>query len=445
MRPGVDGRTTTLIAAVALPPLALVAAGLSPAPPSAAVANIFAITASLAVLERGLRAAGLAPVSVPASILALYGTGLIWYEIVAPDLTTLTFVAGTLLVRAWWHRVGCAGAAAMATGGALGILLAGVALLAEVLIGAHPSLGRPSLLDSLFSSRHGLFFWVPALTASVFGLAIRAARGHRDGVGALSALAVLALLNASLRPWWSGGFGNARFLPALPLFALGLATILDLVHGAAQRRPLRLAAIAGAALVAWNLLLMAQYRAELIPRDDTVSFPAVAENSARLLTESVGSPTAWPANWVFAARRDLPAARYDLLAGQDVLAAGPTRIDVAGPDPEAAGLGEGWSVRHPCGPLVCREVEGRALLFLPVVDPRPAAVLVHAQGSGTLRLVLNGRTLAQGPLAPGFTELGATVGGAGLGRGLSELVLEISPGGQALVDCVRVVPLEEAR
>src|SRR5260221_8415068 len=45
-------------------------------------------------------------------------------------------------------------------------------------------------------------------------------------------------------------------------------------------------------------------------------------------------------------------------------------------------------------PLVCREVEGRARLFLPVVDARPADVRVHAQGSGSLRLILNGRPLA---------------------------------------------------
>ena len=99
MRPRLDRRTATLLAAVALPPLALLAAGRSPAPPLAAVASILAISAALAILERDLRGAGLASVSVPTSILALYGTGLVWHEVVAPGLTTLTFVAGTLLVR----------------------------------------------------------------------------------------------------------------------------------------------------------------------------------------------------------------------------------------------------------------------------------------------------------------------------------------------------------
>jgi hypothetical protein len=407
------------------------------------VASILAISAALAILVRDLRAAGLASVSVPTGILALYGTGLVWHEVVEPDLTALTFAGGTLLVRAWSHRLGRERAAAIAGGAVLGIVLAGLALVAEVGTGAHPALGRPALLDSLFSSRHGLLFWAPLLTIAVFGLALRARRGHRDAVGALSALGALALVNACLRPWWNGGLGNARFLPALPLFALGLATALGRLRTTAERRPLQVAAVAGAVLVAWNLLLMAQYRAELIPRDDTVSFPAVAENSARLLAEMAGAPTAWPANWIFAAGRDLPAARYDLLGGQDVLAGGPTRVDVGDRDTEAW-LGGGWSVRHPCGPLVCREVEGRARLFLPVVDVRPADVRVRAQGSGTLRLILNGRPLAWAPLTDRFAELGATVNGGWLGRGPNELVLEVSPGGRALVDAVRVVPRADA-
>ena len=439
-----DRRTATLLAAVALPPLALLATGRSPAPPLAAVASILTISAALAILERDLRTTGLASVSLATSTLALYGTGLVWHEVVEPDLTALTFVGGTLLVRAWSHRVRRERAAAIASGAVLGIVLAGLALVAEVGAGAHPALGRPALLDSLFSSRHGLLFWAPLLTIAVLGLALRAWRGHREAAGALSAVGILALASASLRPWWSGGLGNARFLPALPLLALGLATILDLLRTTAERRPLRIAALAGAVLVAWNLLLMAQYRAELIPRDDTVSFPAVAENSARLLAEMAGAPNAWPANWIFAAERKLPVARYDLLGGQDVLAMGPTRIDVGDLGTEAW-LGGGWSVRHPCGPSVCREVEGRARLFLPVVDVRPADVRVHAQGSGTLRLILNGRPLAWAPLTDRFAELGATADGGWLGRGPNELVLEVSPGGRALVDAVRVVPREDAR
>jgi hypothetical protein len=80
-----------------------------------------------------------------------------------------------------------------------------------------------------------------------------------------------------------------------------------------------------------------------------------------------------------------------------------------------------------------------------VVDARPADVRVRAQGSGTLRLTLNGRPLAWAPLTDGFSELGATADGGWLGHGPNELVLEVSPGGRALVDAVRVVPHEDPR
>jgi hypothetical protein len=441
MKPHVEGRTVALLTAAIVPP-AFFLSGRSPAQTLLALASLLTIAAGLAILERMLHETGaLASVSVAACLLTLYGTGLLWHAVLEPRLgVALTFVAGTLLVGAWMSRVGASSADAIFRGAALGVGLAGLALLTALAAGDPPSLARPSLLDSLFSSRHGLLFWVPVLTAAIFGLTLRAGRGHRGALGALGALAVLAVVNASLRPWWSGGFANARSLPALPLFALGLAFVLDFVATSARRHPLRLAAAAGVALVLWNLLLMAQYRDELIPRDDTVSFPEVAENGARLLARAAGAPTAWPANWLFAARHDLPAARYDLLGGQDVLAFGPTRIAMGNPDSEAAFLGTGWSVRHPCGTSTCREVDGRAVLYLPLVDLRPAEVLVRAQGSGLLRLTLNGHLLAQTTLAPTFADVAAIARAQDLRHGPNALALEIAPGGQAVVDAIQVMP-----
>jgi len=445
MKRPLEGRTWALLAAAIVPPLAFLFSGRSAAPTLLASASLLAIAAGLVVLERTLReAAGLASVSAAASLLTLYGTGLLWHAVMEPGLTAWTFVAGTLLVRAWMSRVGASPSDAVARGAAVGAILTALALLTALAADAPPSLGWPSLLDSVFSSRHGLLFWVPVLTAAIFGLALGAGRGHRAALGALGALAVLALLNASLRPWWSGGFANARYLPALPLFALGLGFILDLVRTSALRHPLGLATAAGGALVLWNLLLMAQYRVELIPRDDTVSFSEVTENSARLLARSAGAPTAWPANWIFAARHDLPAARYDLLGGQDVLASGPTRIEMGNLESEAAFLGTGWSVRHPCGASTCREVDGQAVLYLPLVDPGGADVRVHAQGSGLLRVTLNGHRLAEATLAPTFAEIAAIARAQQFRPGPNVLVLDLTAGGQALVDAVEVTPRGDA-
>jgi hypothetical protein len=256
---------------------------------------------------------------------------------------------------------------------------------------------------------------------------------------ALVALGVLALASAILRPWWAGGVGNARVLPALPLLALGLAILADGARAMARDRPLRVLAGAGALLVAWNLLFMAQYRAEMIPRDDTVSFPAVAENAALLLASAAGAPNAWPANWLFAARTGLPAARYDRLGGRDLLAAVPVVIDIGDLDSDAALLAEGWSVRHPCAGAVCREVEGRARILLPVVDPRDVELRVRALGTGTLRVRLEGAT-ATAALHSTFEDVVLPLGRESFRAGANAVVLEVSPGGQALVDGLALLP-----
>jgi hypothetical protein len=85
-------------------------------------------------------------------------------------------------------------------------------------------------------------------------------------------------------------------------------------------------------------------------------------------------------------------------------------------------------------------VDGRAVLYLPLVDLRPADVLVRAQGSGLLRVTLNGHLLAKATLAPAFTDVAASARAQDLRRGPNVLLLEISPGGQALVYAIQVMP-----
>jgi hypothetical protein len=437
-------RPAVLIVAAALPPLVVVARGPATRTGFVLALAAAATAAGLLMTERMLRRAGLGPVSVATAVALLYGTALVWHEAVAPGPETLSFLAGALAVRRFREALGGTRREALARGAALGGVLLALALAPELFSGAWPRLGEPLLLESLFSSRHGLFFWTPLLTVAALGLLARAWAGHRDGLAAAAALGVFALGNALLHPWWSGGMANARFLPTLPLFALGLATLLALVAETALRRPLRVLASAGAALVAWNLLLMAQYRAETIPRDDTVAFPVVAENSARLLAGAAGSPTAWPANWIFAARYRLPAGRYDLLAGQDVLASPSAAVDVGHLATDAGVLAEGWSVRHPCGGAICREVEGRARLLLPVRDPVAAVLAVRAHGRGRLRVAINGRALVEAPLGELFAVVGGRVERDSLRRGPNEVVLETSAGGRALVDAVSLTPTDDA-
>jgi hypothetical protein len=431
------GRAAFLLV-LALPALALALREGQPWPLVAFSAPL--LTFGLLLVDDRLHAQGYGSVAVVTLLLVLYGTPLVGYVMAEADWAGFAFFMGALLAHGEARRTGRGRAAVEAV--ALGLLLAALALSPERW-DLTLALGHPVLLDGLFSSSHGVLFWAPVLTVAVVTLAVRAGRGEPTSRTALIALAVVALASAVVRPWSAGGIANARVVPALPLLALGLAAALDPLRVSAQRRPLRVLAAAGAVLVAWNVLFMAQYRREMIPRDDTVAFPAVAENAALLLASAVGSPPAWPANWLFAARHGLPAARYDRLGGRDLLAALPAEIDIGDLDSDQALLAEGWSVRHPCLGAVCREVEGRARVLLPVIDPRAAELRVRALGTGTLRVSLQGAS-AEGALHPTFGEIALPLPRRLLHAGANEVVLEVSPGGQALVDALRLLPAEGA-
>jgi len=165
---------------------------------------------------------------------------------------------------------------------------------------------------------------------------------------------------------------------------------------------------------------MQQYATDMIPRDFPVPFAQVARNQAALVARAAGSPLAWPANWIFGLRHGTGPERFDAAAGKRVTAGadGSFTIDVGRLDVDEALLLEGWSVRHPCGDAVCRAVEDRARLLVPVWDVSPMEVTVRSSGEGELS-----------------TELGPAKGG------MRVLTLRAVPPGRAvLVDAVTVRP-----
>ena len=248
-----------------------------------------------------------------------------------------------------------------------------------------------------------------------------------------------------------GPYRGVRFAPVLPLLALGLARALDALRAVSRRFPLLPVAGALAVLAGWNALLMVQYEDGRIPRDDTVAFPRVFRNAAATVSAAAGSPVAWPANWIFAARNGVSPARYDRLGGVDLFGHLPTGGAAGGESAEAvldighlptdeAVLGGGWSVRHACGAGVCRDVEGRAEILAPLRDPREMDVAVVAEGTGTLQLSINGVPVLQAPLA-GAEAHSVRLPGARFRRGLNAIVLTVSPRGSARVDRLTFRPV----
>lgn len=441
------------------------------------------------------------PAAAAAAALTIYATSLYWYAVHAPAMShAASFFAGAALLAVWWDgRHGFSPARGLALGLLAGLaatvrwqnllllllpagtllqqarartrtsLTAGLLTGAGVVIGALPQLlawkavwgsyvltampqgndyvrlGRPYLLETFFSSRHGLLYWTPVLWGGVLGLGLLLRREARTALAILLPLGCMSWLNASVLDWWAAGsFSNRRFDSVLPFLAVGLGLSLEALRAAAARRPAGVLVALGVGLTTWNFLFMEQYRDNRIPRDDTVSFPRVAGNNATLLAELVGTPLAWPANWIWAARHDVPPAFYDLMVGKYLFyrQANLDGVVDLGDEAGEALLAEGWAAHVRCEDQVCRLVRGRARLFAPLDLPEPLDVRVRACGEGSLGLAVEGKRLAQWPLGPALADLRVRVPAADWHAGHNELRLDVSEGGWAAVDRVQFVRME---
>jgi len=401
-----------LVGAILALPLALLALAMPPGERTGALFAASPALVALVLLDHVLRRRVAEGVAFWTLVLAVYGTELYPLLAHAPDARrTTAFLMGTLALLVF-------GRTATRRLAFAALIVAGLAL-------AGPwGLGGPGLARAWFGSRAGLFFTTPLLWAGVCGLLML---GRHEG------RASAPLVVAGLLPFACAPFLSAHLIDvALPALMLGLAVGCGALCRLVARRPAWVLAVLLPVVATSNLLFMEQYRYTL-RRDDTVSFPQVSEGNARLLSGAVGSPIAWPANWIWSVRHGLPVERWDRLSGQRLDPSRHVVIDVGDLDQDAAFLLGGWSVRHECGDAVCREVEGRAEMVVPL-ERGPANLTLHAQGPGALRVTINGADA--GPVALGPEMRPVRVPSPGLRQGLNRLVLETDPGTRALVDGV---------
>jgi hypothetical protein len=466
--------------------------------------------AGLLLLDRPLRDLVPPVVAFWTLVLTLYATFLWWYVVYEPVMShSASFFMAALVLRAFWDGrahltrtralwlgliIGVAAsvrwqnavllllpglllliqlvAALRARAGAARVLLTGALALGAFALGALPQmlawkaifgsylladpphgrdflrLGHPYLLETFFSSRHGLLYWTPILWAGFVGLLALLRVERRTALVLLAALIPMSYVNVCSGDWWAGGsYSNRRFDSLLPLLALGLGMSLAFLLRQVERRPLLLLGAGAGALVVWNWLFMQQYRRNLIPRDDTVSFAQVTGHSAALLQAAVGTPLAWPANWIFAARYDLPSAQYDTVVGKYLFyrqnKLGGT-IDLGDPRVDPALIDAGWTSLRPCGPeALCRGVIDVARVFAPLDVPEALTVIVRARGRGELALDINGTPMARFPLGDELADLRVSVPRQHWRRELNELRFAIDKGGVVQVD--RVVFEQAAR
>lgn len=121
---------------------------------------------------------------------------------------------------------------------------------------------EPKLWQTLFSGRHGLFFWTPILVPATLVVFAR----WKDGFIAASLVGagLLWYANAAWQTWWFGdAFGGRAYLELAWLFGLGLAMLFD-------RFDRRTSWILVASAIVWNVGLMLLYVMHKIPRDGSL-------------------------------------------------------------------------------------------------------------------------------------------------------------------------------
>jgi hypothetical protein len=301
---------------------------------------------------------------------------------------------------------------------------------------------HPFFPQTFFSSRHGLLSWTPIFWAGYLGFLPLLKRRPQIAWPLLAPLLMMTYVNLCSGDWWAGGsFSNRRFDSLLPVLAFGFAAAIDVSAEFIRRRPeVALAAIA-LPFTLWNAALMEQVRRGLVPRDDTVAFPRLAGNAARLVASAVGSPPTWPASWLFAWRYRLNPGQYDLLVGrylfyrQNNLGG---HVEVGAPGDEAM-LGEGWGPVESKDGVNARRVRGRARLFAPLDVPEDLEVHFRAAAVGEgapLEVAVNGKPAGQVWASSNWSDHSLRVAAPFWRRELNEVALTAAQA-PVMIDAVR--------
>ena len=123
--------------------------------------------------------------------------------------------------------------------------------------------------EVLFSTRHGLLSWHPVFAVATIGLCF--VRPRRLALMFCLLILLQLYVCSMVSEWWcADSFGMRRMTGTIPMFSFGLAFLLARAGGLNRARRRVLAGVA-IALVAWNVLFMAQYRLGTIPPGEALS------------------------------------------------------------------------------------------------------------------------------------------------------------------------------
>jgi len=261
-------------------------------------------------------------------------------------------------------------------------------------------LNHPYLLQTLFSSRHGLLSWTPVFWLGFLGFLPLLRRRQTLALSLALPLVLMTYVNACSGDWWAGGsFSIRRFDSQLPIFAFGFAAALEWLQEALPRAPALVPAGVALGVILWNCGLGFSARDGAPP-----TFPVVVGGLAQRFSHTLGSPMTWPASWLFSLRYRRPPGQFDLLVGRYLFYRQNNmkgRIDLGGPSDEAM-LGEGWGPREVYQGQSCRSVSFRARAFAPLDVPENLGLALRtASGAGTVPVTLHVNQQAAGQFEAG--------------------------------------------
>jgi len=139
----------------------------------------------------------------------------------------------------------------------------------------------PWFLELLVSANHGLFSWTPVLLLATVGMFLYWRKTPAVGTSAVAVLVAFYLFMAAY-PDWAGisSYGNRFFVSLTAFFVLGLSELLE-TAAARFSNPVLAPRVLGAVLglfTLWNLGLIFQWGAHLIPARGPVSWRQVVHN-----------------------------------------------------------------------------------------------------------------------------------------------------------------------
>ena len=289
-------------------------------------------------------------------------------------------------------------------------------------------LGRPFVLETLFSSRHGLLSWSPVLWLGYLGVWPLLRTRRALALPLLIPAAAMTYVNMCSGDWWAGGsFSNRRFDSLLPLLALGIAASVEWLAAAVARRPALAAAAIAVAAGAMNVALLEGIRASGAAAGPVAYADAVGGGAQRG-ARAVGSPPTWPASWIFAWNHRLPPGQYDLLVGRYLFYRQNNlqgRIDLGGRGDDAL-LGEGWGAPATREGVDARPLPGRARILAPLDLPEDIDIVVRADSDRAtrVRVAVNGREAGAFVAGPGWGDHRLSVPGDRWRRDLNDVVLD---------------------